>query len=455
MNAKILIVDDDSLVREFVSEALKRKGYFIDTAESGEDAIQMLTDFDYDLVVTDLKMHHVSGMEVLRETLRIQPECRVMVVTAFGTIENAVEAMKLGACDYITKPFTADELEILVERSLDYKKLKEENRFLKNELADRYAYTNLVGRSPAMGKMFDLIKSVAGSPSTVLITGETGTGKELVARAIHYNSNRANKPFIKMNCAALPEGLIESELFGHEKGAFTGAIKSTKGKFEQANGGTLLLDEISEIPSRIQAKLLRVIQEREIERLGAGQTITVDVRLVATSNRDLKAMVARGRFRDDLFYRLQVIPINLPPLRERLEDIPILCEHFIAKYCNREGVPLKNLSQKVFELFMGYSWPGNIRELENYIERAVVISDSQELKTADFPIDMNAPIPGVGPDRLEAGQTIADVEKRLIMKTLEANNWNKARAADVLGITSRTLRNKLHEYKQGDGEEGE
>jgi DNA-binding NtrC family response regulator len=452
MNSRILVVDDDSLVREYVSETLKRRDYFVDIAESGETAIEMLTEADYDLVITDLKMHQTSGMDVLREALKLQPECRVMVITAFGTIDNAVEAMRIGACDYITKPITADELEILVERSLDYKKLRDENRTLRNELDDKYAYTNLVGNSAAMTKMFEMIRSVANSPSTVLVTGETGTGKELVARAIHYNSNRANRAFVKMNCAALPEGLIESELFGHEKGAFTGAIKSTKGKFEQAIGGTLLLDEISEIPPRIQAKLLRVIQEREIERLGSAQTIPVDVRLVATSNRDLKAMVAKGRFRDDLFFRLQVIPINLPPLRERLDDIPLLCEHFIAKYCHREGIPNKALSEKVVQMFMGYNWPGNIRELENYIERAVVISNSEELKPADFPIDLKAGSITPMTDRIEVGQSIADMEKRLIMKTLEANNWNKERAADVLGITSRTLRNKLAEYKQVEGE---
>jgi DNA-binding NtrC family response regulator len=450
MNARILVVDDDSLVRDFICLALKRRGYFVEEADSGETAIQMIAESDYDMVITDLKMHQVNGIEVLKETLRLQPECRVIVITAFGTIENAVEAMKIGACDYISKPFVADELEILVERSLDYKKLKDENKILHQELDDKYSYDNLIGNSPSMKKIFDIIKSVACSPSTVLITGETGTGKELVARAVHFNSNRADRRFVKMNCAALPEGIIESELFGHEKGAFTGAIKATKGRFEQANGGTLLLDEISEIPPRIQAKLLRVIQEREIDRLGSGQTVPIDVRLVATSNRDLKTMVARGRFRDDLFYRLQVIPINLPPLRERLDDIPLLCEHFIAKYCRREGVPNKSLSEKVVQMFMGYNWPGNIRELENYIERAVVISTSEELKPADFPMDLKAGNIGPINDRMEIGQTIADMEKRLIMKTLEANNWNKERAADVLGITSRTLRNKLAEYKQGE-----
>lgn len=442
-----MIVDDDSLVREFIVETLERKGYGVDQADSGEQAIEMLGRDEYELVITDLKMRQLSGMDVLKEALEVQPDCRVMVITAFGTIENAVEAMKIGACDYIAKPFTADELEILVERVLDYKRLKEENLYLKKELAENYSFDNLVGQSPSMIKIFELIKNTAASPSTVLISGETGTGKELVARAIHYNSDRANEPFIKMNCAALPEGLIESELFGHEKGAFTGAIKTTKGRFEQAHGGTLLLDEISEIPSSTQAKLLRVIQERELERLGSGQTIPLDVRLIATSNHDLKTEVKKGKFRDDLYFRLQVIPIDIPPLKEHLEDIPILSDYFLQKYCQREGVPLKTLSEKVRKLFMSYSWPGNVRELENYIERAVVISRSTELKVSDFPIEIVVGSSGLASADTNIGQTIAEMEKRLIIKTLEANNWNKARTAEILGVTTRTLRNKLNEYR--------
>lgn len=448
MKSKILVVDDDSLVREFIMETLRRKQYEVAEADSGEKAIQSIGQSEYDLVITDLKMQKASGMDVLKAAIAAQPDCRVMVVTAFGTIENAVEAMKLGACDYITKPFNANELEILVERALYYKKLKQENVQLKRELADTYAFENIVGSSPAMLKVFQTIKNVANSPSTVLISGETGTGKEIVARAIHFNSERASRPFIKMNCAALPEGLIESELFGHEKGAFTGAIKATIGRFEQASGGTLLLDEISEIPPRIQAKLLRVIQERELERLGSGQTIPIDVRIIATSNRELKKEVAEGRFRDDLFFRLQVIPIDLPPLRDRLDDIPSLCDYFIKKYCRREGIPYKSLSEKAIKFFMGYRWPGNVRELENYIERAIVISKSEELRLTDFPMEVAMGAPGFDGGDSSDPITIAEMEKRLIFKTLEANDWNKARAADILGITTRTLRNKLNEYRE-------
>jgi DNA-binding NtrC family response regulator len=444
VHAKILVVDDDPLVREFLNETLKRKNFQVFQAESGEAAIDMLDKQELDLVITDLRMPKASGMDVLKAALKVQPDCRVMVITAFGTIENAVEAMKLGACDYITKPFNANELDILVDRALEFKKLKDENRQLKMEIASIYSYENLVGKSPSMIKVFETIESVANSQSTILISGETGTGKEMVARAIHYRSNRADKPFIKMNCAALPEGIIESELFGHEKGAFTGAIKSTVGRFEQADGGTLLLDEISEIPSRIQAKLLRVIQERELERLGSGQTIPIDVRIIATSNRDLKQEVRKGRFRDDLFFRLQVIPINLPPLREHLEDIPLLADYFLRNYCHREGVPLKSLAEKVARLFMSYDWPGNVRELENCIERAVVMSKSQELAVSDFPMEIVSGVPNLAVKESEAGSTIAEMEKRLIFKTLEANNWNKAK---TLGITTRTLRNKLTEYR--------
>lgn len=447
MSARILIVDDDTLVREFIVEVLVRKGYEIDQADCGETAVEILEEKNFDLVITDLKMKGLSGIDVLKAAVTANPETRVIMVTAFGTIDNAVEAMKIGASDYVTKPFSANELEILVERSLEIKKLKTENRQLKNEIANQYSFDNLIGRSPGMQKIFEIINNVANSPSTVLISGETGTGKEMVARAVHYNSNRAEKPFIKMNCAALPEGLIESELFGHEKGAFTGAVKSTVGRFEQAHEGTLLLDEISEISPTIQAKLLRVLQERELERLGSGLTIPVDVRIIATSNRDLKKEVNEGRFRDDLFFRLQVIPIDVPPLRKRLDDIPLLCDYFINRYCNREGVPYKNLADKVIKHFMTYNWPGNVRELENYIQRAVVMSSEQELKLSDFPIEV-----AVGAAQIESGSeleitTIAEMERILIYKTLEANEFNKAQTADVLGITTRTLRNKLNEYR--------
>jgi DNA-binding NtrC family response regulator len=437
MKPKILIVDDEELVRDFITEVLIRMGYAPLAAPTGEKGIEYLEKGEYDLVITDFKMPGISGNDVLKRAVELWPDCRVIMITAFGTIDHAVEAMKLGAHDYITKPISPDHLEFIVNKALEYKSLKLENRILKSEISDKYSFESIVGKSAVMRDVFELIKRASPSDSTILINGESGTGKELVAKAIHYNSARAEAPFIKMNCAALPEGLIESELFGHEKGAFTGAIRATRGRFEMADGGTLLLDEISEIPPALQAKLLRVLQEKEFERIGSGQTIRVDVRVIATSNRNLKDEVSNGSFRDDLFYRLNVIPIDLPPLRQRLEDIPLLTDHFLNKYCQKIGLPTKTLSEKA---------GGNVRELENVIERAAVISKNQELKISDFPPDMTAGIPVLGKNNMDVGMSIGEAEKILILKTLKAHGGNKSKAADVLGISARTLRNKLHEY---------
>ncbi len=446
MKPRILIVDDEELVRDFISEVLLRMGYAPLAAPTGEKAIEYLEKSEYDLVITDYKMPGLSGDDVLKKAIELWPDCRVIMLTAFGTIDHAVEAMKLGAHDYITKPISPDHLEVVVSKALEYKSLKIENRNLKNEIGDKYSFENILGKSATMRDVFELIKRASPSDSTILINGESGTGKELVAKAIHYNSARADTPFIKMNCAALPEGLIESELFGHEKGAFTGAIRATRGRFEMADGGTLLLDEISEIPPALQAKLLRVLQEKEFERIGSGQTIRVDVRVIATSNRDLKNEVAKGDFRDDLFYRLNVIPIDLPPLRQRLEDIPLLAGYFLNKYCQKIGIPTKTLNEKAGQMLLSYLWPGNVRELENLIERAVVISKNQELKVGDFPPEIAAGIPTLGKTSMDVGMSIGEAEKILILKTLKAHGGNKSRAADVLGISTRTLRNKLHEY---------
>lgn len=446
MKPRILIIDDEELVRDFISEVLIRMGFAPLAASSGEKGIEYLEKSEYDLIITDFKMPGVSGMEVLRKSMSLWPDCRVIMITAFGTIDHAVEAMKLGAQDYITKPISPDQLEVVVNKALEYKRLKIENRNLKHQIDDKYSFESIVGKSAVMKEVFELIRRASPSDSTILISGESGTGKELVARAIHYNSSRSDAPFIKMNCAALPEGLIESELFGHEKGAFTGAIRSTRGRFETADGGTLLLDEISEIPPQLQAKLLRVLQEKEFERIGSGQTIRVDVRVIATSNRDLKSEVAGGSFRDDLFYRLNVIPIDIPPLRQRLEDIPLLAEYFLDIYCGKIGLPTKKLSEKASQVLISYSWPGNVRELENLIERAVVISKNQELKPGDFPPEITAGVPVMNEKATEVGMSIGEAEKVLILRTLKAHGGNRSRAADVLGISTRTLRNKLHEY---------
>lgn len=446
MKPRILIIDDEELVRDFITEVLIRMGFAPLAAPNGEKGIEYLEKSEYDLVITDFKMPGISGNDVLKRAVELWPDCRVIMITAFGTIDHAVEAMKLGAHDYITKPISPDHLEVIVNKALEYKSLKIENRHSKSEISDKYSFESIVGKSAVMREVFELIRRASPSDSTILINGESGTGKELVAKAIHYNSARAEAPFIKMNCAALPEGLIESELFGHEKGAFTGAIRSTRGRFELADGGTLLLDEISEIPPALQAKLLRVLQEKEFERIGSGQTIRVDVRVIATSNRDLKSEVSNGNFRDDLFYRLNVIPIDLPPLRQRLEDIPLLIDHFLNRFCQKIGLPTKTMSEKAGQILLSYSWPGNVRELENLIERAVVISKNQELKISDFPPEIAAGIPTLGKASMDVGMSIGEAEKILILKTLKAHGGNKSKAADVLGISARTLRNKLHEY---------
>lgn len=452
MKPRILIVDDEEIVRDFISEVLIRMGHAPLAVSSGETAFEYLDRGEFDVVISDFRMPGLTGIDVLKKAISAWPECRVIIITAFGTIEQAVEAMKAGAHDYITKPIRTEHLEMVVTKALEFSKLRSENRRLKSEIDEKYSFENIIGRSAAMQDVFELIRRASPSDSTILISGESGTGKELVAKAIHFNSPRSGGPFIKMNCAALPEGLIESELFGHEKGAFTGAIRATRGRFELADGGTLLLDEISEIAPSLQAKLLRVLQEKEFERIGSGQTINVDVRVIATSNRDLREEVAKGNFRNDLFYRLNVIPIDIPPLRMRTEDIEPVCSFFLEKYSRNFGVPVKTVNDKVMRIFQSYSWPGNIRELENLIERAVVISKNQELKLSDFPPEISSGISTIAPGSLDVGMSVGEAEKILILKTLKAHAGNKTKAAEILGISARTLRNKLHEYGFADSE---
>ena len=445
---RILVVDDDALFRDFLKEALDRKGYEVDVAEGGMQAVQRMEDADYDLILSDIRMPGMDGMQVLEKATRLQPDARVVLITAHATVANAVEAMHRGAYDYIEKGGALEEIEVRVERALENQALRQENLRLRTELQERYSFGNMVGKSRRMEDVFELIRTVAKSRSTVLITGESGTGKELVARAIHYNSPRRNASFIKLNCAALPQELIESELFGHEKGAFTGAIKQTKGRFELADGGTLLLDEISEIKSPLQAKLLRVLQEREFERVGSGTPIRVDVRIVATTNRNLQEAIRNREFREDLYYRLNVIPMKLPALRERKDDIANLISHFLDKYNQENDKHIAGVTEKAMAVLTAYHWPGNVRELENYIERAVVICSSHQIGESHLPLDVltGEATLGQSGDGLEVGQTVRDVEKALILKTLEHCDGNRTAAADMLGISSRTLRNKLHEY---------
>ena len=443
----ILVVDDDSYVRESTEEILRRKGYQVDTSANGKDALVRLDEADFDLILSDIKMPEMDGIELLAAAKGKYPDIHVIMMTAFGSVDNAVEAMRKGAYDYIQKG-SADptEIELGVERALQYQDSQRENKRLRSELQDKYSFNNMIGKAHNMEQVFDLIDTVADSRATVLVTGESGTGKELVARALHYNSSRRSAPFIRLNCAALPKDLMESELFGHEKGAFTGAIKQTRGRFEMADGGTLLLDEISEIDPALQAKLLRVLQEREFERIGSTQTIKVDVRIVATTNRDLQKEVEAGNFREDLYYRLNVIEMGLPPLRERKEDIPALVQNFVAKYNEENGKRITGVADETLDALLAYDWPGNIRELENYTERAVVVARGEALAPDDYPQRLTSGPQGRDDGGIHVGMTVHEMERRLIMKTLESCQGNRTEAAGMLGISTRTLRNKLHEY---------
>ena len=454
----ILVVDDDSYVRESTEEILRRKGYAVDTASDGKAALAKLIESDFDLILSDIKMPGMDGIELLEAAHGKYPDIHIIMMTAFGSVDNAVEAMRKGAYDYIQKG-SADpsEIELVVERALKYQDTERENKRLRSELQDKYSSNNMIGKAHSMEQVFDLIDTVADSRATVLVTGESGTGKELVARALHYYSARRTAPFIRLNCAALPKDLMESELFGHEKGAFTGAIKQNRGRFEMADGGTLLLDEISEIDPSLQAKLLRVLQEREFERIGSTQTIKVDVRIVATTNRDLQKEVEAGNFREDLYYRLNVIEMGLPPLRERKEDIPALVQNFVAKYNDENGKSVEGVADDALDALMQYDWPGNIRELENYTERAVVVAQGQALKPGDYPQRLTSCPQGRDDGGIHVGMTVHEMERRLIMKTLESCKGNRTEAATKLAISTRTLRNKLHEYgemkafKESDG----
>ena len=443
MTPKILVVEDDSLMQDFLKEALTKLELSVDSASSGEEALEKIQSSHYDIILSDLRMPALSGMEVLKAAKSHLPDSQVVMMTAFGTIETAVEAMKLGAFHYVTKPIKADELEIVVKKALQVNKLQTENKRLKDEVEGRYRFSNIVGRSPLMQRVFEQIQTVAETNSNVLISGETGTGKEIVAKAIHFNSPRKEFPFISINCAAIPEGLIESELFGHEKGAFTGAIRTNLGRFELAHGGTILMDEISETSAALQAKLLRVLQEKQFERLGSGTPLQVDVRVIATSNRDLKDLVRQGKFREDLFYRLNVLPIHMPPLRERKEDIPLLIQFFLDRYNQQAGKKVEKVDEKALEVLINYHWPGNVRELENYMERAVVVSKKAVLTLADFPMEL---VYYSSETTDGDAVSLAESERQLILKTLRDCHDNRTRAAEKLGITTRTLRNKLKEY---------
>ncbi|HDQ44993.1 MAG TPA: sigma-54-dependent Fis family transcriptional regulator [bacterium] len=445
---RILVVDDEDVIRELLFEMLQRKSYTVETAPTGKAALQMAEEKAYDLIVSDIRLPDVSGMKILDRLKKKQPDLGIILITAYGSIKNAVRAMKQGAFDYITKPFDLDEIELVIDKYFEYQNLVVENQYLRSELDRKFSFENIVGASDPMQRVFDSIRMVARSRATVLIQGSSGTGKELVARAIHYNSDRKHRAFITTNCAALPEGLVESELFGHEKGAFTGAYRTNIGRFEMADGGTILLDEVSEISLPLQAKLLRVIQEREIERVGGGKLIPVDVRIIATTNRNLKEEVEKDNFRADLFYRLNVVPIYLPPLSERREDIPLLIKYFVHKFAAENGSPLKSVCEEAMHMLTERDWPGNVREVENAVERAVVMSgpDVNNLESKHFFFSDQSE--AASSFKMETGQmTLHDMEKNLILKTLRENADNRTKTAEILGISVRTLRNKLNEYR--------
>jgi DNA-binding NtrC family response regulator len=441
---RILVIDDDEYIRESIKETLRRKGYELESADNGKAALEIFRTDDFDMVISDMKMPGMSGIELLEKIKQLDADIPFLMITAHGAIESAVEAIKKGAYDFIQKsPSLLEELELHVERTLQYRSLLNENKRLKSVISRQWSY---VGDCSSLEQIRSLVITVAASRSTILITGESGTGKELVARSIHYQSPRHHGPFIKVNCAALPEGLIESELFGHEKGAFTGALNRKLGKFELASGGTLLLDEIGEMPVGVQAKLLRVLQEREINKVGGDDPVEVDIRIVATTNRDLDNEVKEGKFREDLFYRLNVFRINVPPLRERKGDLEKLAEHFIKKYNEQNGFGVLGLGAGCLDELNAHDWPGNVRELENALERAVVLTRSGTIKKEMFALKGQSGT--INMDRFEfsPGISIAEAEKELIMRTLVHCGQNRTKAAHLLGISIRTLRNKLNEY---------
>ena len=447
----VLIVDDEKNYLVVLEALLGPEGYEIMTVDNAQAALGLIQETDLDLVITDMKMPGMSGMALLEAAKKIRPEMPVIMMTAYGTIEMAVEAMKKQAYDYITKPFQNEELKLTVRKALQNHRLIKENRLLSEALSDRYQYGNIIGKSKPMLEIYDLIRKVAQSRATVLITGPSGTGKELIAKAIHYDSPRKGRPFISVNCGALTETLLESELFGHEKGAFTGAISMKKGRFELADEGTLFLDEVGEMPPSLQVKLLRVLQEMEFERVGGTKTIRVDVRVLSASNRNLKEDVAEGLFREDLFYRLNVIHIEIPPLRERKEDIRLLVQHFIDKYREDEGKEKIELAPETWKALYNYPWPGNVRELENVIERAVVLNSGALIEFADLPPEFSEKPQEldidlfISPDA-ELQPTLEKIEEKLIRRALMQANNVQAHAAEMLGITKSLIQHKMKKY---------
>jgi DNA-binding NtrC family response regulator len=447
MRGNILIIEDDRNTKEGLKKLLKEK-YRVIAFENGEEAIKYLKENRVDVILSDMKMPKMSGMEVLKKSQKISPSTLVIILTAYGTVENAVEAMKSGAYDYLTKPLNLDKLSLVIERALSYRKLKEDYELLKKEINERYSFENIIGQSKKMRQIFDMILQVAPTRATVLIQGESGTGKELIAKAIHHRSDRKDKNFIAVQCSTLSKGILESELFGHEKGAFTGAIESRQGRFELANGGTLFLDEVSEISPSVQVKLLRVLEERQFERVGGSKTITVDTRIIAATNQNLEKLVKENKFREDLFWRLNVVNIDVPPLRERREDIPLLVHSFIKESRKANKKKIEGISSKALTILQNYDWYGNVRELKNAIESMVVLSRREIIGVKELPTYVKRPH-SEETINIKGKMPLDEVEKVVINYALKKAGGNKSKAAEILGISRRTLYRKLSTHSIG------
>jgi len=440
-HTKILIVDDELIMRESLAGWLERDGHIVQAAASGEEALEKIKNTRFDIFLVDIKMEGMSGLDVLRSVKESDPDAEVVMITAYGSIPSAIEAMKDGAYDYMLKPFDPNELGVLIEKIIQHQEQARENIYLKEQFKERTRFESMIGQSKPMQKIFDLICDVAPMESTVLITGETGTGKGLAAKAIHTNSSRREGPFVTVNCGAIPEHLMESELFGHQKGAFTDAIETKKGRLELAHGGTLFLDEIGEISMRMQIDLLRILEDRVFYRVGGTQPIEADFRVIAATNRNLEDAIKAGKFREDLFYRLNVISFIMPSLAQRKEDIPLLAEHFLYRFAQETNKSINKISREAMDEMMLYDWPGNIRELENAVERAVVVGKQREILPEDLPIFCHEP------SALKGARSLKDVEKAHIQQVLAENQWNMARSAKVLGIDRSTLYSKIKRYR--------
>ena len=460
---KILVADDEQSMREFLDIMLKKEGYKVSLASNGEEVVKMIDNDLFDLVLLDIRMPKLDGISALKKIKAIAPETIVIMITAYASADTAIKAMKEGAYDYITKPFKVEEIKLIINNALEKKNLQKENILLKQVVRDRYHFGNIIGQSLKMVSLYDLLEKVSPTKTNILIAGESGTGKELVAKAIHYNSPRKEKPFVTLNCGAIPESLIESELFGHMKGAFTDAIATKKGLFEVADEGTIFLDEISELPLLMQVKLLRVLQDKEFKRVGGTEDIRVDVRIISATNKDLEEAVKEKRFREDLFYRLNVIQIKLPPLRDRKEDIPILANHFLKKYSEELNKNILKISPEALQILLNYEYPGNVRELQNIIERAVALESNQELTVHNLssylseqpllkkgPIDIEIPNEGIDLEKI-----VEDLERTLLLKALDKTKGIKKKAAELLHINFRSMRYRLEKYGLNHGVDSE